>query len=67
MVRFSVYKDYAGLFRRIIKFCNLSVHFLACMYVSLSAANDLRAEVVNCHLFFLYLYTKAKQRQLVII
>lgn len=52
IVRFFVYKDYTGLFHRIIKFCNLSVHFLACMYVSISAANDLRAEIVNCHFSF---------------
>lgn len=41
--------------------------FFACMYVSNSVISDLRAEIVNCHLLFLYLYAKAEQRQSVII
>lgn len=37
------------------------------MNISNSVICDLRAEIVNCHLLFLYLYTKAEQRQSVII
>lgn len=66
MVRFFFIENVQVYFTN-IEFCYITVHFFACMNISNSVICDLRAEIVNCHLLFLYLYTKAEQRQSVII
>lgn len=62
-----VSRDYAGSFCKLYRFATYLWSSFACMYGSNSVISNLRAEIVNCHLLFLYLCTKAEQRQSVII